>query len=384
VKDLAEGEKVLNAFRNYYPTDSTQHLPKWQPGTCTQVSGHVNGCDIPFIVDVALPFSRTANSEGVRQDKDAKSGALDKITEFARSVKADEIKRNTIKAHHSDVSAFSDLDLDYEYSISIDPVINTNRVRPPKSNMVFLDFERTNQSRTFPWLLKKNGRWDFSQAQKAQLYAYNATVLDCRLNDQLIVDDEEACYYAAVQTELENELSLPDAPVVSSQSETSRYEMSWDLHRFGPLTSDHYACSVSWSRTKDEFVERVLVMDLGGHMLMDHKVGQGPEYLSSLFQARRMVYMLLYGSTIYGFNIYQHLSRLGLVGDKVRIVDLVSLPCIRGAKPAVSVEKLQMRYGRSKDLIVNSLDTMADNLAFSVFLMRRDAVRWRYRRRFNL
>jgi len=508
VKESEETAYILRKFRDLYPVVHCDLEKKWDPFVPTQVAGHCALSEFPVIVDVAVPYTSTSNSEGVRQDCLGLSTVHENLLPFAEFLKIDLKKRDDcfavctksstcVKHESTTVIAVSDrmpflasklgpqfkliqylvspkyrssridftwIDaptpdlLDVEKNLQVDlleerffgysfVISRQSRVSPltdddmfieafahilskwsfdysgnllecklepsrlvsqiygvfsrytqssektslailtPELHLlpseVFFEFQKSNRSLMFPWLSTKKNRWNFTQEQKSQLYEYNTNIALCRANCEPIVDESEANYHYAVQCELENELALPDGSIVSTQTESNQYLMPWDIHRFGPLIDVHLAVSVSWNRTKLDLVERICVMDAHGHLILDYCVAQGLNYESSLYIGRRHLYMMIYGTNLYGFNVFQHLSRVGIVGDRSRIVDLCSLPCIRGAKPCCSNEKLQLRYGRSRDSVVADLDSMKSNLGFVVFLMHRDGIRWRYRRRSN-
>jgi len=149
----------------------------------------------------------------------------------------------------------------------------------------------------------------------------------------------------------------------------------WDIHRFVPRVERHLILSVSWdAQTKS--VNRVIVLTNRGGVCYDQGVLVGKGGYGQLGLVRRAVYMLLLGTVVYGFNVNQHLARLGLGAQLSRIIDLSQLPRLKGKASAVTIEKYQMRYGRSAEELSVRRDPMMDNAQFAAYMVNRDAYKW--------
>jgi len=159
------------------------------------------------------------------------------------------------------------------------------------------------------------------------------------------------------------------------------FKRAWDVHSM--IVSRYYdvVLAVTWKADKLAQIDRVVILNIDGHTLLDKEVAQGPGYNHSLYIARREAHMYLLGSNIYGFNVFQHMSKLGMAGDRSRCVDMCSLPMLKGRSPSLSVEKYQIRYGRALGDLAIRDDPVLDNARFCVFLVRRDGLNWRVRRK---
>jgi len=198
-------------------------------------------------------------------------------------------------------------------------------------------------------------------------------------NQSILTDNSRALQILSI--EAMNEREAVNNSFHHKDIPLRRYKFSWDLHSFGPLTHRNVAFAAEWDSTNCDQVKRVIVLNCRGNVLIDYTLMQGKEYQASLFTARRLAYMAMAGANIFGFNIYQHLSTIGFVGTCHRVVDMTLLPCLKGAKASLSIEKYRARYGITIHDATYRMNPMMDNLEFCVYLMRRDGINWRRRRK---
>jgi len=164
----------------------------------------------------------------------------------------------------------------------------------------------------------------------------------------------------------------------------NHFQMNIDLHTLYPDRGQNVILGVTWAGNCMDRLSRVVVLAPTGETMMDQqvdvKVSDGV-YNEWLWITRKLFYKVSAGATIFGFNVNQHMSRLGFGGFKNRVVDILQVPELKGKGTARSIEHYQMRYFRTKEEIMQRQDPVMDNLLFCVFLVRRWGIDWKYRRR---
>jgi len=211
-----------------------------------------------------------------------------------------------------------------------------------------------------------------------------ATEMEQRRKDDLVglvADEREIHAMDVLYREWGNEQSVVGQLYdISKPFSNGGFTYLWDLHNFAIANSRDVLLSVAWNAATN-CVERVLILNDQGQCLMDEKIDPGAQYDVCFYLVRKRAYMFLVGSNIYGFNVFQHLSKIGFGGQRTRCVDLSALPCLKGVKPSLSIEKSMLLYGIDQLHISSRLDPMYDNAVFGVFMLRRDGVGWRTRRK---
>jgi len=164
----------------------------------------------------------------------------------------------------------------------------------------------------------------------------------------------------------------------------NHFQMNIDLHTLYPDVGHNVVLGITWAGNCMDRLSRVVVLDTNGNLMTDMQVDvkvSDKEYNEWLWTTRKVFFKLAAGATVFGFNVNQHLSRLGFGGFKNRVVDVLQIPQLKGKGTSRSIEHYQMRYFRTKEEIMQRQDPVMDNLKFCVFLVRRWGLDWKYRRR---
>lgn len=354
LKDMMRSSALMEAYRLEFSNNMNAVTEVWDPKYVTNVALYDPDSLIGPIVQVGFPDSEGFDSEGV------------------------EVGASRLLARNVDVDQVA------EYVVSSVQAAKEHNFREKMNfegpvNPIVLEFEEKNSLPERDWLKPKGGgEWKLPIESVCMLNKERSKDLE-NCDTQQLSDDAQALM--VISTELTNEESLKGEYFEDLKPfSNSHFKNLWDLHKFVKGFGHDVILSVSWGPSPQSMVERVIILDIRGFVLMDMRTQEGANYLQSLYMVRREAYMLLFGSNIYGFNVFQHLARLGFGGARSQCVDMSMLPMLKGRLPLLSLEKYQMRYGRSV-VFPMRVDPSLDNALFCVFLVRRDGMNWRIRRK---
>lgn len=356
VADAARSRAILESYRAVSDRVIIPPPQKWTPNKSVFLPTKSGTNLVPNMVLVGMPCSDGFDSEGISL-RDVAGIVTEftepKLREYAMSMGAEAQKQRLMFEH----------------------------VLQDKVNSLVLEFERKNDIVLIPDHKKGIEEWNLSSDQYCDL---KTKVLSNEIRNPEPVDYDDKNQRRVLElviTEHENEVERRDRKWFPKPFTATAFKFPWDLHVFGPLVEQNVAMTAVWHEDKLGQVERIIVSNFKGVMMMDLPINQGVEYSQSLFQARRAAFLSMYGCNVFAINIYQKMARIGITGDPDRMIDVLEIPMLKGKKAALTVEKYQLRYGREPEAIINRKDSVLDNLMFCVFMMRRDGINWKHRRR---
>jgi len=354
-----ESRNMLETYRRLYSQTKIDKLPKFIPQVGTMVAVRNAETQVLNVVHVGLPDKIHFDSEGVQiSEEQVPRLSLDemKLQEFCQEQKWMMLKQQkTIELKNQS------------------PVVQ-----------MVAELENVNRTQIYNHI-KKVGieQWNLTPDEVCLLKTRQVEFETVNVVPKDQIEENDRRVIGLILEENENEKSREGDVFVMRNTLTNHFKFAWDIHAFGPLTHYNIAINVLWKDDGKGDVVRVIAANCKGELLTDMPV-DGGNYEMSLFNARRIMHYLLSGATVYANNVGQKMSKIGLVGQSDRIVDLSELPMLKGKKSHLSLDKYQLRYGRNPQSLVNRKDPAVDNLLFCVFLMRRDGINWKHRRRRNM
>jgi len=203
------------------------------------------------------------------------------------------------------------------------------------------------------------------------------------------VDDNLALELVKVNAledqERTNKVECVDQPIdeLAKSTPSTHFKKSIDIHSVYQDIGLERVLGVVWRGDRLDRVERVIITSPDGMVLMNQEFRGMAEdmYAYWMYSVRSRALVKLAGTTVYGFNVTQHLSKLGLGGMKNKLVDMLQLPQLKGKYPSKSIENYQLRYFRTSEELVGREDPVLDNVLFCAFLVRRWGMDWKHRRR---
>jgi hypothetical protein len=257
-------------------------------------------------------------------------------------------------------------------SLYLQPFQNHLYTVDPRAPVVNLDIQKFEKS--VPVMV---GPIEKSLCQSGLVhYNLNARIIPDQLN--LLVDSLEQMNMLAVDLTDQNQKGL------TKKSSHCKYTIN--LHGMTIGRGRSVIIAVSWKGTQCDRVDRVAISDPNGINLMDEQCKSslyGKQYSEWFFKVRKQAYVIMVGADIYGFNVHQHLSRLGFGGKRQLIMDMSMAPELKGKGSPQTIENYQIRYGRTRDELIQREDPFYSNLIYCVCLVRRFGFRWKHRRRKN-
>jgi len=361
VMQAEESRRILESYRNVYSQTEVTKLPKFLPSVPTLVGVRIEESQMLNVVRIGPPGSAGAyGPEGVLLTECELPTVVvkdDKVEELCHEQKwMMQLQRKS-----------------FDYA-NVQPV-----------NPLILQLENANVNPTYQRMkLVEEGDWNLGP-ESLCLLRQNIVKYETVYADKMsVAESNDKRLIQVILDEDQNQQARKDEKFQMRVTTTSHFKFAWDLHAFGPLTHYNVVINVLWKDDAQGDVVRVIAANCKGQLLTDMPVSGGPGYALSLYNARRALYYCCCGASIYAFNVTQKLSRVGFVGNSDRIVDLADLPMLRGKKPGLGVDKYQLRYGRSEQALQERKDPALDTLLFSAFLMRRDGINWKHRRRRNM
>jgi len=123
---------------------------------------------------------------------------------------------------------------------------------------------------------------------------------------------------------------------------------SLNVHTLYPYSARGRVIVARWEGTAQRLLTRVLVFTLQGLLLADYcsaGITKVRDRIAWFTEVRRLLLIVVAGCDLYGYNLYQHLSVLGLSALKSRCYDLQVTPQLCGNQPPLSLDELRVRYG---------------------------------------
>jgi len=123
---------------------------------------------------------------------------------------------------------------------------------------------------------------------------------------------------------------------------------SLNVHTLYPYSARGRVIVARWEGTAQRLLTRVLIFTLQGLLLADYcssGLTKARDRIAWFTEVRRLLLIVVAGCDLYGYNLYQHLSVLGLSALKSRCYDLQVTPHLCGNQPPLSLDELRVRYG---------------------------------------
>lgn len=364
VDEAAQSRELLQGFRNAYSIVEIPSGSVWRADTVNSTMGVYAPVKIVAdVVPIGQPKTMMSanNSEGTVPPEHIQHNHKDDSKMMQRHASSVAVE----------VDAQRKLDM-YAETLDTHPIVDK-----------FEDMNETPKQVFIPET--HDDGWNLTPMQISMINTYSGTVHMREQAGEIVDDSNEARVVDLILLEHMHEVAVQESVVRDKAlgsviMTSSSFKYLWDIHSYYPYFGRNVFLSVSWSGDNLGRVERILILNSNGVKLMDANLSN-VDYEYRIWVARRTAHMILAGSNVFGFNVFQHISKIGMAGVRSRFVDMSHLPCLKGKFASLSTEKYQIRYGRLQNELIGRDDPMLDNLLFCVFLGRRAGFAWCSRRR---